>query len=192
MCQWKLLFAIRASKADKGCPTCRVKVPKQKTVVSVAAEESGATEAVEDVETQEGETDALEEEAGDDGDGDEESYADDYDRTLDDYHQIENSRGEFLRLDMYVKKCIPNLPKDLTCPVCRVTDRRTLQLTEVTYQSKAGTEQRHPWLMPLSLTPREEHGEVSSPVSKRAKVEAEPPTDRCFLSAPLPRTVHSL
>jgi hypothetical protein len=47
-----------------------------------------------------------------------------------------------LRLDVYHNKCIPNLPSDLVCPVCRVIDRRTLMLTEISYVTEPGTERR--------------------------------------------------
>jgi hypothetical protein len=76
--------------------------------------------------------------------------------TLDDFYQIQKSSGEHLRLDAYFNKCIPNLPSNLTCPVCRVTNQRTLQLTEVTYQSAPGTERHEHVTMPLTFTPTDQ------------------------------------
>ncbi|GAX10750.1 hypothetical protein FisN_14Lh271 [Fistulifera solaris] len=52
---------------------------------------------------------------------------------LDSVLQIAVSPREILVLDEYFVKCAPNLPRDLICPLCRVTERRTLLLTEMSY-----------------------------------------------------------
>ncbi|GAX23552.1 hypothetical protein FisN_14Hh271 [Fistulifera solaris] len=52
---------------------------------------------------------------------------------LDSVLQIAVSSREILVLDEYFVKCVPNLPRDLICPLCRVTERRTLLLTEMSY-----------------------------------------------------------
>jgi hypothetical protein len=59
--------------------------------------------------------------------------------------------NEYVELKKYYPSCTPNLPPDLTCPVCRVSAERTLQLTEVSY---ASTEESSSWnTVKLSLTP---------------------------------------
>ncbi len=52
---------------------------------------------------------------------------------LDSVLQIAVSSREILVLNEYFVKCVPNIPRDLICPLCRVTDRRTLLLTEMSY-----------------------------------------------------------
>lgn len=52
---------------------------------------------------------------------------------LDSVLQIVVSSREVLVLDQYFVKCVPNMPRDLICPLCRVTERRTLLLTEMSY-----------------------------------------------------------
>jgi hypothetical protein len=59
--------------------------------------------------------------------------------------------NEYVELKKYYPSCTPNLPPDLICPVCRVSNERTLQLTEVSY---ASTEESSSWnTVKLSLTP---------------------------------------
>lgn len=159
----------------QGCTTCRVKIPLQEE---------------DDVRN-----DNAEEE-------DEDDDYDDHDSTpqhkLDDYYHIQKGPGQFLCLESYIPKCSPGLPSDMTCPVCNVTDKTTLQLTEVTYQSSPGTDRRKPFLMPLTLTPREEGSKEEktaddtqfSPPMKRSRLEETPqhedandwirPTDSSF------------
>jgi hypothetical protein len=49
-----------------------------------------------------------------------------------DSRKTEKSTSE--RGRTFVPTCVPNLPNDLACPVCNVSDRRTLILTEMTYR----------------------------------------------------------
>jgi hypothetical protein len=93
-----------------------------------------------------------------------------------------------LRLDVYHNKCLPNLPSDLVCPVCRVIDRRTLMLTEISYVTRPGTERRvdvgraqQDW--PLTFTPaaarRSPGGKDEGDIASRLRgdlVESFPPS----------------
>jgi hypothetical protein len=58
-----------------------------------------------------------------------------------------------VRLDRYHNKCIPNVPSDLVCPCCLVSDRRTLVLTEMSYRTEPGTERISPSNRSLTFTP---------------------------------------
>jgi hypothetical protein len=53
---------------------------------------------------------------------------------IDNHLELRNSVGP-LDLTCYVPKCIPNLPSDLCCPVCRTTNERTLVLSDCSYRS---------------------------------------------------------
>ena len=89
---------------------------------------------------------------------------------LDDFFQIQdNHQGGFIDLHRHYNRCIPNLPPDLICPVCRVSDRRTLMLTDMSYQSEAGTEKPEAVHMPLTFTPQ--NAAVKESATKRAKTD---------------------
>lgn len=47
----------------------------------------------------------------------------------------DGGKGVNVELKKYYPVCVPNVPSNLQCPVCRVSSRRTLFLTEVSYQS---------------------------------------------------------
>jgi hypothetical protein len=49
------------------------------------------------------------------------------------------AEGRFLDLKQYTNQCIPNLPSDLMCPVCRCTSQRTLLLSEFSYRGDPAT-----------------------------------------------------
>jgi hypothetical protein len=145
----------------RNCPTCRVKIPAVRpTEQRFSDGESGSDEEqVDGEEQQEVPAAAAAAPPGDDPPPPDDDPPPVGNQKLDDFYQIQTSSGEHLRLDTYINKCIPNLPSDLTCPICRVTNQRTLQLTEVTYQSAPGTQRREHVTMPLTLTPNEEEDE---------------------------------
>lgn len=71
-----------------------------------------------------------------------------------DYLEIHNKQGRQLDLHYYAPKCIPNLPNDLICPQCKVSDRRTLVLSEFSYKGEHGNVGDRPNRVVLSWTPR--------------------------------------
>ena len=71
---------------------------------------------------------------------------------LEDCCEILNKDGVPLDLHSYVPKCIPNLPPDVTCPMCRVTERRTLILSSGSYQSESSA--RTPTQHLATFTPK--------------------------------------
>jgi hypothetical protein len=77
-----------------------------------------------------------------------------------------------VRLDKYHTKCIPNVPSDLVCPCCVVTDRRTLVLTEMSYKTEAGTERISPSTRSLTFTPAapEVNGEEGARGDKKKRL----------------------
>jgi hypothetical protein len=92
-----------------------------------------------------------------------------------------------LRLNVYHNKCIPNLPSDLVCPICRLSDRRTLMLTEISYVTEPGTERRvgvngrQAGSEFLTFTPAVAHrspGGEGEPLASRALFESFPPRYR--------------
>jgi hypothetical protein len=72
--------------------------------------------------------------------------------TVDSFVEITNAQGMPLDLHIFTEgKCIPNLPPDLCCPQCCITDRRTLLLSSMSYQSdtpSANHQQQLPTLTP--------------------------------------------
>jgi hypothetical protein len=143
----------------RNCPTCRVKIPAvqpSEQRFSDGGESGREEDHAEEEEQQEVPVAAAAAAAAPPQDDDPLPVGN---QKLDDFYQIQTSSGDHLRLDAYFNKCIPNLPSDLTCPICRVTNQRTLQLTEVTYQSAPGTQRREHVTMTLTLTPNEEEDE---------------------------------
>jgi hypothetical protein len=142
----------------RNCPTCRVKIPAVQPIEQGGDDgESGSEEEqAEEEEQQQAPVAAAAAARDDDPPPQDDDPLPVGNQKLDDFYQIQTSSGEHLRLDTYINKCIPNLPSDLTCPICRVTNQRTLQLTEVTYQSAPGTQRREHVTMPLTFTPNEE------------------------------------
>jgi hypothetical protein len=155
----KLYTYPTCHRGKRRCPTCRVKisaVPPTEQRFSDGGESGSEGEQAEEEEQQEVPAAAAAAAAAAPQDDDPLPVGN---QKLDDFYQIQTSSGDHLRLDAYFNKCIPNLPSDLTCPICRVTNQRTLQLTEVTYQSAPGTQRREHVTMPLTLTPNEEEDE---------------------------------
>lgn len=68
-----------------------------------------------------------------------------------------------LDLGQHYPTCVPNMPSTLSCPMCRVTSRRTLVLSEVVYQTEPGTEKSTPCRSPLTYTPKYPQGGFSIP-----------------------------
>lgn len=81
-----------------------------------------------------------------------------------------------LRLDVYHNKCIPNLPPDLLCPCCRVSTRRTLLLTEFSYQTEPGTERRPGLDMMRTFTPSDHHNSGAESVASTHALPSHEPT----------------
>ena len=102
-------------KGKKQCASCRLKIPRKPRRREHADEND---------------------ESNDDSGDEEEPLP-----RLDDVLQIAVNRHEVLDLDHYYPKCVPNLPRDLVCPLCRVDDHRTLLLTEMTYSTPDETAQ---------------------------------------------------
>jgi hypothetical protein len=75
--------------------------------------------------------------------------------SIDDHLELRNKRGP-IDLRCYAPKCIPNLPPDLTCPLCRTTDQRTLVLSEFSYKSEPGAATDRPSHVFLTWTPQME------------------------------------
>jgi hypothetical protein len=73
---------------------------------------------------------------------------------MDDYLEFRNKKGP-IDLHSYHTTCVPNLPRDLHCPMCRATDQRTLVLSEVAYRSDSRPVNR-PNEVLLTWTPHEE------------------------------------
>ena len=72
-----------------------------------------------------------------------------------------------IELKTYFPVSVPNLPPTLCCPLCRVSSRRTLFLTEVSYQSsETSTNYR---TTPLTFTPLKSNHD---PESKRQRRDA--------------------
>jgi hypothetical protein len=73
---------------------------------------------------------------------------------MDDYLEFRNKKGP-IDLHSYHTTCVPNLPRDLHCPMCRTTDQRTLVLSEVAYRSDSRPVNRPDEVL-LTWTPHEE------------------------------------
>lgn len=71
---------------------------------------------------------------------------------LDAVLQIVVNPRQVVVLDEYFVKCVPNMPRDLICPMCRVTERRTLLLTEMSYAVPEEAAQGA-WKNMLTFTP---------------------------------------
>lgn len=99
-------------RGKKHCPSCRLKIPRKPRRRRYADDDNGSDEE-------------------EDGSP----------RRLDEVLQIAVNAREVLDLDRHYVKCVPNLPRDLTCPLCRVSDQRTLLLTEMTYKTGEETAQ---------------------------------------------------
>ena len=101
---------------------------------------------------------------------DEEGYS------VDDFYSCSRqSDGEEVKVELktYYPVCVPNLPSNLQCPVCRESSRRTLFLTEVSYQSSETS--RDFRSTPLTFTPLK----TDETGSKRPRLE-ETWRDRLF------------
>jgi hypothetical protein len=70
-----------------------------------------------------------------------------------------------LDLQTFYCKCVPNIPHNLICPMCRQSDRRTLLLSAFTYQAEASSARHNPGSMPVTFTPSLEQQ------TKRARTE---------------------
>jgi len=78
--------------------------------------------------------------------------------------ETKNSRAMYsLDLEHFHCKCVPNIPPDLICPLCRENTRRTLLLTAFSYQSELSAAREQPGHMSLSFTP------LLEPMKKRAR-----------------------
>jgi hypothetical protein len=100
-----------------------------------------------------------------------------YTNNIYDYLEFHNKRG-VVDLHQYVPKCIPNLPADLRCPNCLVTNQRTLILSEFSYKSESGGATDRPSHTLLTWTPKidadvESSSDSGEQVTKRQKVEFE-------------------
>jgi hypothetical protein len=73
---------------------------------------------------------------------------------IDDSLEFRRTKGP-IDLHSYHTTCVPNLPRDLHCPMCRTTDQRTLVLSEVAYRSDSRPVNR-PNEVLLTWTPHEE------------------------------------
>jgi hypothetical protein len=111
--------------------------------------------------------------------------------SIDHHLELHNKRGP-IDLTHYAPKCIPNIPSDLTCPHCRTRDRRTLVLSEFSYQSAPAAATDRPNNVQLTWTPRQDdetdgeliseeeedssnykdHTTLSPPAAKRSKLES--------------------
>ena len=75
----------------------------------------------------------------------------------------DNETQGMLDLNHFYNTCVPNLPPDLACPVCRNRDHRTLLLSVWSYQSEQGTERSEPVEMKLSFTPHDDTEQSKRP-----------------------------
>ena len=73
---------------------------------------------------------------------------------IDDHLEFRKPKGP-IDLHSYHTTCVPNLPRDLHCPMCRTTDQRTLVLSEVAYRSDSRPVNR-PDKVLLTWTPHQE------------------------------------
>jgi hypothetical protein len=88
---------------------------------------------------------------------------------IDNHLELQNSIGP-LDLTCYGPKCVPNLPADVCCPVCRTTDERTLVLGESSYRATSATSPQNQ--VPLTWAPNREQAHFKS--TKRSTVIDDP------------------
>jgi hypothetical protein len=73
---------------------------------------------------------------------------------IDDHLEFRKRKAP-LDLHSYHTTCVPNLPRDVHCPMCRTTDQRTLVLSEVAYRSDSRPVNRPDHVL-LTWTPHED------------------------------------
>ena len=137
------------SKCSRGklkCSTCALKIPPR---VTCGQEENDDRREEQTNEYSEG--------------GEEEKSADElsHNEILDIYSVLSiksrhknRSQGIYsIDLENFYCKCVPNIPSDLICPICRENTQRTLLLSAFSYQSDLSASREQPGHMSISFTP---------------------------------------
>lgn len=139
-------------KGKKNCESCAFRIPPRALLLDVAGkqDEEGPMR------------NAAHNREGGGGDDDEESSDESTEEKPPDIYSIlsikarhrNRARGVYsMDLENFYCKCVPNLPHDLICPLCRVSNRRTLLLSAFSYQSEPSSAREQPGHMSLSFTP---------------------------------------
>lgn len=156
------LYPNAYSKCKRGkknkCPTCSLKIPPRFSVPQSKREIEN------------------DEDNNDDENGDESSSNNQPVLDIDSVLEIQTrfkdrSQKRHYSIDLrhFYCKCVPNLPPDLVCPLCRISDRRTLLLSAFSYQAEPSAAREQPGHMSLSFTPLMMTEKEQQPVAKRAR-----------------------